>query len=209
MNGIVPPMPMYIASLPKNALRGRLDRRFEPRRGGRRIPAAHARIRPRTHLRAVRRIALQRLLDRARRRACGSTPGGRRNDSLSAVYGRSTLPAFCSDGMPSTPVTDSVGRQVLLSSSSTGSSDSGLHAARRTAACVQRRRRAPSRRRAPAAADPPESCACSASRACRRSSASSTRSSSCRAMRKLDGSDAAGHARVHAFASAPRRAACR
>src|SRR5678816_4892695 len=54
--------------------------------------------------------------------ACPSTPGGKRNDSLSAVNGRSTLPAFCSDGIPSAPVTDSVGRQLLLRSSSYGSS---------------------------------------------------------------------------------------
>ena len=41
--------------------------------------------------------------------------------SLNAVYGRSTLPASFSAGMPSTPVTESVGRQVRLSSTSTGS----------------------------------------------------------------------------------------
>src|SRR6185295_9307660 len=54
--------------------------------------------------------------------ACPSTPGGRRNDSLSAVKGRSTLPAFCSEGIPSAPVTESVGRQLLLRSNSYGSS---------------------------------------------------------------------------------------
>src|ERR1044071_891480 len=53
---------------------------------------------------------------------CPSTPGGRRNDSLSVVKGRNTFPAFCNDGIPSTPVTDSVGRQLLLRSSSYGSS---------------------------------------------------------------------------------------
>ncbi len=41
--------------------------------------------------------------------------------SLNAVYGRSTLPASFNAGKPSTPVTDSVGFQVRLTSASTGS----------------------------------------------------------------------------------------
>jgi hypothetical protein len=40
---------------------------------------------------------------------------------LSAVSGRSTLPALPMSGMPATPVTESVGRQVRLSISSPGS----------------------------------------------------------------------------------------
>src|SRR4026209_2433343 len=54
--------------------------------------------------------------------ASPSTPGGNPNDSLRAVKGRATLPAFCSDGMPAAPVTESVGRQLLLRSNSYGSS---------------------------------------------------------------------------------------
>src|SRR5437763_700677 len=53
--------------------------------------------------------------------ALASTSGGVRKLSLNAVYGRSTLPASFSAGMPSTPVTESVGRQVRLTSASTGS----------------------------------------------------------------------------------------
>ena len=47
-----------------------------------------------------------------------SSVGGSRSDSFTEVCGRSTFPADDSGGMPSTPVTDSAGRQVRLSTSS-------------------------------------------------------------------------------------------
>src|SRR6185436_3758516 len=47
-----------------------------------------------------------------------STVGGKRSDSCSWVFGRSTLPAFANAGRPSAPVTASIGRQVRFSTSS-------------------------------------------------------------------------------------------
>ena len=56
----------------------------------------------------------------------GSSVGGRRRLSFTAVCGRSTLPALDSGGMPSTPVIDSAGRHVRLSTSSARSSLIGV-----------------------------------------------------------------------------------
>src|SRR5208282_355279 len=50
-----------------------------------------------------------------------SQVGGSRSDKLSAVIGRSTLPALAAGGSPSAPITVRAGRQVLLRISSTGS----------------------------------------------------------------------------------------
>src|SRR5690554_7483782 len=47
-----------------------------------------------------------------------SSVGGRRRDTFTAVVGRSTLPALPRFGRPSTPVIESAGRQVRLSTSS-------------------------------------------------------------------------------------------
>ncbi len=55
-----------------------------------------------------------------------SSVGGRRSESFTARERAQPLPADCSDGMPSTPVTDSAGRQVRLSTSSVRSSAIGV-----------------------------------------------------------------------------------
>ena len=55
----------------------------------------------------------------------GQTKGGILIESLSAVLGRSTLPASAIAGKPSAPVMVSVGRQVLFKINSTGSSVNG------------------------------------------------------------------------------------
>ena len=52
-----------------------------------------------------------------------------RSDSLSAVRGRSTLPASAIDGRPSAPTIDSAGRHVRLSSASARLATIGLVAA--------------------------------------------------------------------------------
>jgi hypothetical protein len=116
----------------------------------------------------------------------GASVGGNRNDSLRVVCGRSTLPALRKAGRPSAPVTLSVGRQLLLSSSSNGSFETG---------------RIPGINGNLAYTDSPSTVA--AAFACARRSggmdvfsssiriapevASSTRASSSRRMRKLDG----------------------
>jgi hypothetical protein len=51
--------------------------------------------------------------------------GGRRSDNFSEISGSSTLPADCTAGRPSAPVTASVARHVELMSNSSGSSESG------------------------------------------------------------------------------------
>src|SRR5690348_1782973 len=55
-----------------------------------------------------------------------SSVGGRRKESFTAVNGRSTLPALCKGGNPSTPVMASCGRQVRFNTSSVRSSATGF-----------------------------------------------------------------------------------
>jgi hypothetical protein len=50
------------------------------------------------------------------------TPGGVRKLKRKVVSERNTAPATAGSGMPAAPITERVGRQVLLSSSSTSSS---------------------------------------------------------------------------------------
>jgi hypothetical protein len=52
--------------------------------------------------------------------------GGRRSDSLSEVFGRSTLPPSAGDGSPAAAVIASAGRHVLFRISSYGSVLTGM-----------------------------------------------------------------------------------
>src|ERR1700694_5282054 len=54
-----------------------------------------------------------------------SIGGGKRSESLSEVWGRSTLPALALDGSPSAPMTESAGRHVRLSKASARSETIG------------------------------------------------------------------------------------
>ena len=125
MKGMLPPVPMYMASRPKKFLeavctadssQGSLDGAFHPPMldsSSNLTCAPYGGSRSSVFLTATAARS-------------GSTPGGRRNERTNAVIGRNTLPALLAAGMPSTPVTDNVGRQVLLSRSSAGSSDIGF-----------------------------------------------------------------------------------
>jgi hypothetical protein len=93
MNGMLPPVPMYIASRPKNACEaacidcsshGASVGAFQP-------PIADSTLK--RHARAVGRVALERALH-GRPPPAGASVGGRRNDSFSVVCGSSTLPAL-------------------------------------------------------------------------------------------------------------------
>jgi hypothetical protein len=84
---------MYIAGLPKSA-GGLVDRALQPRRQRRRVPAGRRLLQARADLRAVGRIAQQQLLEQFAGALRPSSVGGRRSDSLTAVCGRSTLPAI-------------------------------------------------------------------------------------------------------------------
>ena len=120
MNGMLPPVPMYIASRPKNsrdavcidsASHGAISGAFQPpiddsTFAATRAPYGGSRVSAATTASAAR---------------CGSVVGARRNDSFRLVYGRNVLPAAPQAGRPSAPVMLSVGRQVLFSSSSYGS----------------------------------------------------------------------------------------
>ena len=66
MNGMLPPVPMYIESLPKNARDARCIDCLEPRRKRRRVPAGHRGFDAEADLGAVRRILLERALERRR-----------------------------------------------------------------------------------------------------------------------------------------------
>ncbi len=112
MKGIVPPSPMKTAWLPRMSLRRLVEGALEPGR------EAAARSSPGGLLRAAEADAraVGRVGSSARFTAAAAFPasqvGGRRSESLSAVTGRSTLPALPSAGRPSMPVISSVGRQV-------------------------------------------------------------------------------------------------
>ena len=197
MNGIVPPTPMYIAS-----------RRSTPARRAAIARSSHGAIAgafqpPWLDSTSNSTFApyggsLSSAFLTARGGGLRVDVGGKRNDSFSAVYGRSTFPAFCSDGMPSAPVTASVGRHVLLSSSSYGSFAIGrVPAANGNLPCTLV---AEHLRRGPRLLQPIllESCTAGHRSACaglarpRRAQAGGAHAEARR-------HDAAGHARMHAF----------
>src|SRR5690606_20741311 len=104
MNGIVPPVPMYTASRPKNvrdaccsacSSHGATGGAFHP---AMLEPTSNVTFAPYGGSLSSADFAL-------RAAASGSTPGGSRNDSFTLVYGRSTLPALPRSGSPSAPVT--------------------------------------------------------------------------------------------------------
>ena len=106
-------------------VRGLGHRALEPRRRRRGVPAARRLVgRERRPSRRQGGSASSRRF-RSAVAVSPSSVGGRRSDSLSEVFGRSTLPALAIGGKPSAPVTDSAGRQVRLSSASVWSATIG------------------------------------------------------------------------------------
>jgi hypothetical protein len=120
MNGMLPPVPMYSAGLPKKACEAAcMEAASHGATGGAFQPPMAESTRNSTC--APSGGAVSRVDFTSAAAFFGSSVGGRRKDSFTAVQGLSVLPAEPVAGRPSAPVTDSVGRQVLFSSSSTGS----------------------------------------------------------------------------------------
>ena len=110
MKGIVPPRPMNAGGLPKKSRDACSSDRASHGASSGSIPAGRAPVRFESDLRPYGGSASIRLLSFSLA-DFGSQPGGIRSDSLSAVSGRSTLPALPIAGIPSTPMIDSAGRQ--------------------------------------------------------------------------------------------------
>src|SRR5690606_39943432 len=124
MNGIEPPRPMLPYGLPNtssltlsNALASHGDSSgaFQPSSAST----------PDSSTVAPYGTSVVSALEIASRAACESAVGGSRKLNANVVLVRSTLPASAGSGRPEAPITDSVGRQVLFSSSSTSSATTG------------------------------------------------------------------------------------
>ncbi len=126
MKGIVPPMPMYIASLPKKffdaddiaaASHGAVEGAFQPSAPG---SASYRTFAP--YGGSFSNVSLSAAPARS-----GSTPGRNAERQLERrIRPQHVARIRQASGMPSTPVViDSVGRQVLFNSSSAGSLSMG------------------------------------------------------------------------------------
>src|SRR5210317_124119 len=121
MNGIVPPVPMYIDGLPKNACDAFcIEVSSHSATGGAFQPAiVDSTWNDTFESGGVSASSMSLTVFAA---SSASQVGGRRNDSFSVLNGSCTLPASTSAGSPDAPVTLMVGRQVLFNSSSYGDS---------------------------------------------------------------------------------------
>ena len=121
INGIVPPVPMYIDGLPKNASDPLcIDASSQSATGGALQPAmdeSASNVTVHSGGMSVSNISLTAVAALA-----ASQVGGSRKDNFRVVKGNCTLPALTSSGRPSAPVTLNAGRQVLFNSNSYGDS---------------------------------------------------------------------------------------
>ena len=121
MNGIVPPVPMYIDGLLKNACEAFcMDASSHSATGGAFHPAMVDSTWNDTFDSGG--VSASRISCTVFAASPASQVGGRRNDSFTVLNGSSVLPASTSAGRPAAPDTLMVGRQVLFSNSSYGDS---------------------------------------------------------------------------------------